>query len=211
MRPLTNAFKTAIDGTVVLIGAIVELDYPDTPVRAWTGIGDLNWDGKVWSGIGDFGEISAIMEKAGAEAGQVKLAMSGVPTEARTRALQNTSASRAMRFWLAAFAEDPGTGTWSVLPDPWKAFSGLTDVHKIHAGAIEVTVETALARLKYPKIARYNHAEQQRHYPGDLGCEYGASVNEKPFYWGSPTPAPRFTGAGGGFGGGGAADVSVLV
>jgi hypothetical protein len=151
------------------------------------------------------------MERAGAEAGQVKLKMNGVPAEARARALQNTSASRKMRFWLAAFQEDAGTGAWSVLPDPWKAFAGLTDVHTVQSGAIEVNVETALARLKYAKIARYTNQEQQRHYPGDLGCQYGATVNETPFYWGTATPAPAYAGPSAGTAGrGGGSDVSTL-
>jgi hypothetical protein len=203
MRPLTNAFKTATAAREVLIGAIVELDYPSNPVRAWSGTGDLVWAGHTWAGVGDFAEISAIVEKAGAEAGQVKLKMTGVTAAARARALQNTSASRKMRFWLAAFQEDPGTGAWSVLPDAWKAFSGLTDVHTVQSGAIEVNVETALARLKYAKVARYTDQEQQRHYPGDLGCQYGATVNETPFYWGSPTPAANFAGLGSGQAGNG--------
>lgn len=203
MRSLTTDFKSVVAGSEVLIGAIVELDYPVTPVRAWSGVGDLSWDGKTWKGVGSLGEISAIMEKAGAEAGQVKLTLNGVPAEARAQALQNTSVSRTMRFWLAAFSEDP-SGAWSVLPDPWKVFSGITDVHRVHRGAIEVNVETALARLKYPKVARYTHEEQQRHYPGDLGLQYGATVDGKPFYWGSPTPTPTYSGGGGGANRGGA-------
>jgi len=193
MRNLTSAFKTAIGSQEVLIGAIVEIDYPDNPVRAWSGVGELEWDGKTWTGVGDVGQISAIMEKAGAQAGAVKLTLNGVPPEARARALENSSASRVMRFWLAAFEEDEA-GVWSVLPDPWKVFQGLTDVHKLHAGAIEVNIETALTRLRQAKIARYTHQEQQRHFPGDMGCEYGASVNEKPFYWGSPTPMAPLNG-----------------
>ena len=97
-----------------------------------------------------------------------------------------------MRFWLAALAEEDGA--YSVLPHPWKVFSGITDVHKLHAGSIEVVVQTALTRLRQARIARYTNQEQQRHFPGDRGMEYGATVNEKPFYWGSPTPMPAQTG-----------------
>lgn len=195
MRSLSNAFRTEITKSEVCIGAIVEIDYPTSPVRAWSGVGDLNWDGKTWKGIGDFGDISAIMEKTSTESVGVRLTLNGVPAEARAQALANTSASRKMRFWLAAFSE-ASDGSWSVLPDPWRFLSGITDTHKLQAGAIEVNIETAFARLRQARIARYNNEEQQRYFPGDLGFEFGAKLNEQPFYWGVAAPAT----AGGGHG-----------
>lgn len=204
MRSLTTDFKTAITPDQVSIGALVEIDYP-TPLRAWSGVGELTWDGKTWAGVGGVGEFSAVVEKAGAEAGQMKLKMSGVDPVARARALLNTSASRGLRCWLAAFSVD-GADVWTVLPDPWKFFSGITDVHRVHNGAIEVNVETVLSRLKYPKIARYTNEEQQRHYPGDTSMRHAGTISNKPFYWGTATPLPAYGGTPGDSGG----DVYVL-
>lgn len=188
MRSLTNGFKTATAQREVYIGALVEIDYPTTPVRAWTGVGSIVWDSKTWAGLGDMGEMSAVQERAGAEAGRVTLKMAGITAYDRARALLNTSASRKVNCWLAAFSVDAGTGAWSVLPDPWKFFSGISDVHKLHKGAIEVSVETVLSRLKYAKVARFSNEEQQRHFPGDRSMEYASRINNQPRYWGSPTP-----------------------
>ena len=43
---------------------LVELDFPEKPIRAWTGIGTITWDGKTWTGVGDLGRIGPIEESA---------------------------------------------------------------------------------------------------------------------------------------------------
>lgn len=187
MRDLTTAFKTAVAAGEVRVGMLCELDYPTTPLRAWTGIGDLVWDSKTWQGTGDFGTISAIQEKAGPTAGNVTLTVSGVPASLRAIALANTNSSRTARVWLAVFAEDEA-GLWSVISDPWKAFQGKTDIHTLGAGQITVNVETALARVRMSRIYRYTDQDQRRHFPNDTAGRYGASVNQEPFYWGSNAP-----------------------
>ena len=186
MRELTSGFKAAIAAGQVRVGLLCEINYPDLPVRAWTGIGDLEWNSKTWKGVGDFGSVSAIQEKTGPQAGNIKIGLSGVLSSMRALALENSSANCITTVWLAAFEETEGV--WSVIDDPWKPFSGITDVHRIAASTIEVNVETWLARLKRAKISRYTHQEQQRRFPTDLGLEYAGDVAIAPFYFGSATP-----------------------
>lgn len=187
MRDLTTAFINAINAGEVRVGMLCELDYPSTPLRAWTGIGNLDWDSKTWNGTGEFGTISAIQEKAGPTAGNVTLTVSGVPDSLRAIAMANTSSSRMARVWLAAFTEEE-SGSWVVIDDPWKSFQGKTDIHKLGAGQITVNVETSLARVRMSRVHRYTDQDQQRHFPGDTAGRYGASINKIPFYWGSNSP-----------------------
>lgn len=207
MRSLTEAFLTAISAGAVRIGLIVEVDYPVTPLRAWTGVGDLSWDAKTWKGIGDLGNISAIQERAGPDAGNVTLTLAAVTQQMRSLALANASAGRAVRVWLAAFDEDV-TGAWSVIDDPWQPFEGISDVHRIVGSVIELSVETELARLRQAKTARYTHEEQQRHFPGDMGFQFAGVVADQPIYWGVASPVGTFSGSTGG-GGDNGADTSI--
>ena len=186
MRDLTTAFKVAAALKEKRVGMICEIDYADTPVRAWTGLGDLTWDSKTWKGLGDLAGVSAIQERTGPEAGTMKLSLRAVAPEMRAIALANASAGRSVKVWLALF--DEADGVWSVIADPWLAFSGISDVHRIAKSIIEVSVETWLSRLKQPKISRYSHQEQQRMFPGDMAGVYAGEVGTVPLYWGSPTP-----------------------
>jgi len=193
MRTLTDAFKTAIAGGTVRVGLICEVDYP-TVMRCWTGIGDLSWGGQTWKGIGNLGNISAVQELLGPQAGSVKLSLAGVAPEMRALALANTSAGCLTKIWLACFTEAPITGIWSVIDAPWQCFSGTSDTHKISGGVIELTVETDLARLKQSKVSRYTNQEQQRHWPDDTGFRFGATIGDAQLYWGTAAPVGAATG-----------------
>jgi hypothetical protein len=198
MRALTTAFRSAIAGATVRVGLLCLIDYPSTPLRVWTGQGDLAWDGHTWKGLGNLGSVSAIQERFGAQAGNITLTLAGVAPELRALALADASAGRSVRLWLAAF-----DAAWAVIPDPWEPFAGTTDVHRILDGTIEVNVETWLARLRLSRVSRYTHEDQQRHFPGDRGLEHGATVGNKPFYWGTAAPATATAGNGNAGGGGG--------
>ena len=186
MRDIPTAFKTLVALAEQRVGVLCEIMYPDTPVRAWTGLGDLTWDGKTWKGLGDLAGISAIQERTGPQAGTMKLSLTAVAPEMRAIALANASAGCAVSVWLALF--DETDGVWSVVADPWLAFSGISDVHRIAASILAVPVAPWLSRLKQPKISRYTHQEQQRYFPGDMFFVYASEVQNIPLYWGSPTP-----------------------
>lgn len=214
MRNLTTAHKTQLTAKVKYVGVFVEIDYTPTPLRAWTGLGDILWDSKTWKGVGALGGISAITEKVGIRAGKLTLTLSGIPAEHKTIALADTSQNRAVKIWVATFTVT--AGVWSVVDAPNLMERGDTDVHEIiesgsdnETCAIEVSVETPLSRLSILSVLRNNHEDQQLDFPGDKGFEYAADVAEQVLYW--PNPEPQQTNnaaasAGGGAGGG----VSVL-
>lgn len=190
MRPLGDTFKTAIAGREVLIGCFCFIDYPSTPLRAWSGTSDLSWGGHTWTGVGDFGGFSAVTERAGPEAGGTKLTLNGIKDTLLDLAQLDTSQERLAELYLAAMTETEGV--WAVA-EGWRFYRARTDVHKIIEGleyhTIEVAVETFLATLRRPRIVRYTHAEQQRLYPGDRGFEYAGKINATPLNWGSAAPA----------------------
>jgi hypothetical protein len=190
MRPLGDTFKTKIAGREVLVGCFCFINYPTTPLRAWSGTVDLDWNEETWKGVGDFGGFSAITERAGPEASSTKLTLNGVKDALVNLALLDTSQNCLVELYLAAMTETEGV--WAVA-DGWRFFRAYTDVHKVIEGlefhTIEVAVETFLARMRRPRVVRYTNAEQQRLYPGDRGFEYAGKINLTPLNWGVATPA----------------------
>lgn len=214
MRNLTTDHKTQLTAKVKYIGVFVEIDYTPTPLRAWTGLGDIAWDGKTWKGVGALGGISAITEKVGIRAGKVTLTLSGIPSEHKTIALDDASQNREVRIWVATFTVTDGV--WSVVDAPNLMERGDTDVHEIiesgsdnETCAIEVSVETPLSRLSIVSVLRNNHEDQQLDFPDDLGQEYAADVAEQVLYWPNLEPQQANTAAMAA-GAGSAGGVSVL-
>lgn len=193
MRTLTTAQKTQLAAKVKYVGLLVEIDYTPTPLRVWTGLGNVSWDSKTWTGIGTLGNISVITEKVGIRAGKVTLTISGVPSANKEIALDDASQNRSVKIWVATFTV--AAGVWSIVDAPNLIERGETDVHEIieqgsekDTCSIEVTVETPLSRLSLLSVLRYTHEDQQLDFPGDRGFEYAAAVAEQVLYWPDPEP-----------------------
>ncbi len=197
MRDVTTAQANALAAKVKYVGLLCEVDYSPTPVRVWTGRGNITWDGKTWAGIGRLGGISAIQEKVGARAGNMTLKINGVPSENLESALADTSQGREVKIWAATFTV--AGGVWTIIDAPVLLQWGETDVHEIieddGSNSIEVSVPTMLARIALLQVLRYNNADQQRLFPGDRFFEFTEQVANQTLYW--PYPEPQGAGTSG--------------
>ena len=205
MRNLDADYKTALAADLLRVGLIVEIDYPATPLRAWTGQGELVWDSKTWLGVGDLGGISAVRETGSPQATNVTLEISGITSTNLALALAETSQRRRATVWLALFEETvvDDAPVLTLIGAPWRVRRGWTDVHKIidtgKTASIQVTVESLFARLRIARTMRYTDHDQQRLFPGDTGMRYAPSIGTRPIYWGTAAPSgfPSAPGGGG--------------
>ncbi len=195
MRSLHPDLAAEFKKSTLRVGLFCEILYA-TPVRFWNGIGNKTWDSKTWTGTGVFGGITAVQERGGALAGSVALSLSGVPSELVSLALSDTAQGCKATVWFAAFDSN-----WGVIGEPVRMVRGKTDVCKILLGGktstISVTVITPMTGLKRVRNFLWTDAEQQRRFPGDKFFEYGASMAERPLYWGvqgQAALAPKYGG-----------------
>lgn len=74
-----------------------------------------------------------------------------------------------------------------VIADPFLAFEGRLDVPDIsddgESCTVRVSYESRLIDLERPRERRITHEDQQIDYPGDLGREYVASLQDKVVVW----------------------------
>lgn len=202
MRPnLTEDFLTAIAAGEVPLGVIVEIDYPSTPLRVWSGPTTLVWDSKNWLGVGDLGGISAVQEVAKLQASPMALELSGVPSSNVALALANTSQRRRATVWLASFTISE-LGVWSVIDDPYRVRRGWTNTHDgligVKTASIKCNVEGPLTRLRKSPPMRYTHEDQQRQFPADTGNRYAGTIGDNPIYWGTAAPSATAAASGSG-------------
>jgi len=59
---LSNQAASAATAPVATPVVLVELDFATGPFRVWTGLGPLDWAGKVFEGAGSIGAISDVEE-----------------------------------------------------------------------------------------------------------------------------------------------------
>ncbi|CAH0127301.1 hypothetical protein [Roseomonas sp. CECT 9278] len=156
---------------------LVELDFASGPFRVWTGLGQLNWAGKLFEGVGSIGAVGEVEETVELRAVRLTLALSPVPQEVVDIALAERSFRlRPARLW-GALLDAEG----AFVADPFPLWAGLMDTMEVTDGAeprVALTCESRLVDLERAEVRRYTDADQQAEYPGDRFFEYVPALQE---------------------------------
>lgn len=183
MRDLTSGVQTAIDADQVSPILLFEAEFVSGYIRVWSGYGDLTWNSQVWTGVGILGAISNIEETSEVKASGITVSLSGIPSQYISIVLSDVRQGKVGKVYLG-FMDSSN----EVIVDPYLAFEGRLDIPAIQEDGdnsiITISYESRLIDLERSRETRYTHEEQTRLYPGDLGFEYVASMQEKEVLWG---------------------------
>lgn len=183
MREMTPAFEAALIAADVRPALFFEGVFATGTVRLWTGLGDVVWNGQTWVGAGNLIGVSSIDETSDVVAQGLTISLSGVPTSLVSVVISDAQQGLPGLMWVALIAADG-----SIIADPEQAYIGRLDVPKLQDGAdtctIQISYESHLIDLLQPRELRYTHESQQQLYPGDMGYEYVASIQDKVINWG---------------------------
>lgn len=154
-------------------------------VRAWSGIGDISWNGYTWTGTGTLISISPIQETAETSANGATVTLNGLPLEMISLALGECKQGASGFVYLGFLSNN------SVVADPILLFEGRLDIPSIEEGAeaasVTISYESRLIDLERPREGRYTNEDQQREFPGDLGCEFVPALQDLSLTWGRST------------------------
>ena len=180
-RELTTEMAAASAAKNVAPFALVEMIFDSDTLRLWSGTGTLTWNGFYWLGAGDLGKISAITETETMQAEGLILELSAIPSENIALALTEPYQGRIVKVWLGALNGQ------TIINAPKQIFAGRMDVMEIiesgELSTISVAVESRIIDLLKTRERRYTHEDQQIDYPGDLGLEFVASLQNKEIEW----------------------------
>lgn len=189
-RTLTGPVSTAVAASTVRLAYLVELAFDSGPVRVWTGTGTYDWTatGRTFTGAGTLLEVSPVEESQRVEANGIDITLSGISSTILGYALAENYRNRRARVWLALF--DPDTS--ALIADPVSVFAGRMDTMQItdagETAQVRIACESRLIDLQRARERRFTHEDQQDLYPGDLGLEYVAGLQEREIAWGKEEP-----------------------
>lgn len=186
-RIITAATKAAAIATETCPVLLCELEFPSAPVRVWSGFGTLTWSGRDFAGVATLGKVSEIEETSDVSARGLTLSLVGIPSDILSLAFSENYQQRPGRLWLGFL-----NSSAQLIADPVQIFAGRMDVMSTDdggdTGTLKLTLENNLIDLARPRERRYTDIDQQMDYPGDLGLEYVAGLQDKTIYWGRPMP-----------------------
>lgn len=205
MRNLTPQMASEISSRNLSPVLMAELFFDTNPLRMWTGIGSLFWQGNEFFGGGNFIGISPIEETQDTIAKGIVASLNGIPSTLISLALAERCRGRPFRLYLAVVdnrqyiaTEDDGVvqledGSGNVLLEnqfidsPYRIFSGLMDFMEFtdngQTADIRLSVENILITGQRPKIRRYTPEDQKKYFQQDRGFDFINQLQDKEIVW----------------------------
>jgi Bacterial Ig-like domain (group 2) len=202
VKSLSSAFIAELTQPGVFPVFFLELAFENLTIYAWSGIGPITPAGPAtnslstfpygttFTGLGWLGKISTIPQTIKVQAQNITLTLSGIPSELVTEAINQVRMNGTATVW---FAFMNGEGALLSAIDPQQMFYGALDVPTLIDGAdtctLSITCENPLISLNLAPNRRFNDADQQAAFPGDLGFSFVDALENTDLFW--PAPAPN--------------------
>lgn len=202
-RDVAQLIKDALDDDVIYPFFAVEMMFDSGPLRLWTGLGDLQYQGNTFTGTGTLLSVSEISETAELSVRGASLSLSGIPSDILSYALTEDYQGRLCKIYFGLFskgfllletgdfllAEDGSKIRFeNILSDFVNIFTGYMDQMNIEetgeTASIELTVENKLIDLERPRVKRYTEKYQKSVFPDDKGFDEVNDLQDKVFVWG---------------------------
>lgn len=167
---------------------LTEFLFDSQTLRFWNGIGNLTWNGNIFTGAATLIGASEISETQDTQAQGIRFTLNGLPTTLVSLALQENYTGRVAILYFACLDENN-----QLVGEPYPIFSGKMDVMEIEdsgeTASITLSVESKMLELKKAKVSRFTSEDQKRRYPDDKGFDFVPSLQDKEIVWGKATPA----------------------
>ena len=201
-RGLTAGMQAAIAAGKVYPVLFAWFNFTGGEVRVCTHNQSITWGGYTWTGLGDLVGVELVRETREVRANGLTFSLNGVPSSMVSEVIANRSRGRLCALWFGCF-DSSGT----LVSDPVQTFMGRMDQPVIedtgNTCSISLTAESRLVDLQRSRERRYTDEDQQADYPGDLGFQYVAGLQNKEIVWGqgNSTTNPGASGVSPGGGG----------
>lgn len=181
-RELDPAIEAASAAETIHPVLFAKLEFPDGDVMVHSEIGDLAFGGDTYTGIGVLGSVGNVEEDSELSRTPITLTLSGIPTTLVAILLNQQYQGRQATLYLGYL-----DSSRVLVADPTIIYRGRMDTAKIQQGkelAVTVSVESRFAAWDRPNIRRFNNADQQSRYPGDVGLQFVEQATDKQIVWG---------------------------
>ena len=180
-RDLSTAQQTAVAAAHVRACHLIECQFASGTLRLAIAPWNIVSGGNTYQATGDLMTVDPVAESAGSREG-LQFTLSGLDPAIITIAATEPYRSRIVRLLRCYFDDDN-----AVIGTPSVRFIGrITNMQIIESNetcTVAVEVEHYEADLWRAAPLRWNDRDQQRLYPGDLGCQYAEQVVEKTVTW----------------------------
>lgn len=158
--------------------AMVEMAFDSGTVRAHSGVGELPWEGHIFSGVSWLGKIQDWQEGEGLQAYGVQLDLSGLQGELVAESLLEHYRGRPLKIWIAFLNENGQMVGEPVGPWRWR-MSTMDGEFTGKTGKLVLSAGSRMAWWERANVRRHTDEDQRAEFPGDFSHEFVSGVMEK--------------------------------
>ena len=188
-RDIELANIAQIETGHVYMVILVKFEF-DTPAYLHSGIGNITFDGNVYTGVGQLGSIGGVDESEDLAPAPFRVSISGIDSQYLSEGLDSGNFGDVITVYRG-YRKDDGT----LEADPWIATRGKMEYAQVVRGdqnVVQITVQHDLALLDEIAGDRWTHEDQNAKFFGDHGLEYVHESADLKLLWGG---AERVSGA----------------
>ena len=205
-RDINPNFVSALSLPEVSVFYAIELFFDTATLRFWSGLGEITFNGDVYTGSGAMIQISSVDETIDVSARGATLTLSGLPSELLSLAIQEPYQGRKCNIYYGALDAnktlmltedgenlvtesgrriDLSFGEASAMAQIFSGYMDRMDIDESgETSTIGLYVESRLIDLKRARIKRYTSENQKAKFPNDKGFDFVEDLQQKKFTWG---------------------------
>jgi hypothetical protein len=181
-RTADSTLQAALAASGIAPVFLADLAFTSGLQHAWTGVGELAWNGNTYLGVGSLGSIGGVTEGVSVHAAGTSVTLSGIDSTLLADCLGDIQIGAPATLWLGAWQNGALVGT------PYKWFGGTVDKAPIVTSpktiAITLSLESRMSLLQRGTNRRYTATDQRRYYPDDMGFDWVEIYNDTADRWG---------------------------
>ena len=201
-RNFSPAYSTAVASKTPTLALFAVIAFADNTLYFFSGVGTITPAGPAYSasstfpygstftGLGWLAKMSSIPQTTKTQAQNITISLSGIPANLVSEATAQVRIPGTCTVWLGLF-----DSSGNLLKDPIQLFSGSLDVPSLTDGGdtstISITCENSLLSLNLAPNRKFDDADQQIYFHGDLGMSFVDNLENITLFW----PAPSTSGS----------------
>ena len=183
-RNLDPTFASALGTGNIAPVILVVLTFLSQTCYAWSGVGNLLFNGNTYLGVGSLGKIGAITEGVEVRADGSSVTLSGIDPIYLAESLTDIQLGATAQIWFGLFSNQTG----SLVGQPYMVFGGCVDKPTVSPGrdtfTITIALENKLIDLQRLNMRRYTSADQRLQYPDDTAFGWVEQLVDQALIWG---------------------------
>lgn len=194
-RSIGSAFGTQLTSGSLRPFYAIKMNFTSGTLLLATTYADLVIGGNTYLGSGNILSVAPITETSDTRATGLEIVLNGLDTSILSAGLTEDTQGMVVEVYFGVLTTTDNADV--IVDTPYQIFSGFIDSMVLQENGetsnLKFMIENKLITLEIPTDRRYTDQDQQNLFPGDKGCNFVTSLQDKSVAWGAGVELPSKT------------------